>query len=39
VNQECCPDSTDRICQVKGTTDTVVKCMQIIIDLLQDVSS
>ncbi|CAK8698013.1 unnamed protein product [Clavelina lepadiformis] len=36
VNQECCPNSTDRICQIKGQNSTVVKSLNAILELLQD---
>uniref|UniRef100_F6X134 K Homology domain-containing protein n=1 Tax=Ciona intestinalis TaxID=7719 RepID=F6X134_CIOIN len=35
VNQECCPESTDRVCQVRGTADVVVKCVARILEHLQ----
>nr|CAB3253799.1 heterogeneous nuclear ribonucleoprotein K-like [Phallusia mammillata] len=35
VNQECCPESTDRICQIRGNVDVVVKCAHDIIEMLR----
>lgn len=35
VFQDCCPNSTDRICQVRGANDTIVNCVKLIIDLLE----
>jgi len=35
VNQECCPGSTDRICQITGANDILVKCVRSVLELLQ----
>jgi len=34
VNQDCCPNSTDRICQIIGTEDKIVNASKEVISLL-----
>ncbi|XP_039273146.1 heterogeneous nuclear ribonucleoprotein K-like [Styela clava] len=36
VHQECCPNSTDRVCQVSGKPDVVSDCIKLILDLLEN---
>lgn len=35
VNQECCPGSTDRICQISGTNDVIIKCVKTVMEVLR----
>lgn len=35
VNQECCPGSTDRVCQITGTVEVIEACTKIVLDGLQ----
>nr|XP_039267431.1 heterogeneous nuclear ribonucleoprotein K-like isoform X1 [Styela clava] len=36
VFQDCCPNSTDRICQIRGANDLIINSVRIILQMLED---